>query len=152
MVRPLPQRESDARKGWLSPFTAFPRDLEEFWNRTFSEWPGWGNGNALPSLDVSETDGAIEVTMDVPGMPAEDIDIQLHENSLTVTGTHKEEHEEKERSYHRVERRRGSFSRTIPLPCAVAEDKVQAKVKDGVLEIHLPKSDQAKKRKIKVDG
>lgn len=74
--------------------------------------------------------------MDLPGIKSKDIDIQLNDNYLTISGQRAEEKEEKEergRTYHRAERHSGSFSRSVTLPCEVGEDKVTAEFKDGVL-------------------
>ncbi|MGI9327637.1 MAG: Hsp20/alpha crystallin family protein, partial [Pseudomonadales bacterium] len=79
-----------------------------------------------------------------------EIEIQLNGNVLTVSGERKEEQEEKGKTYHCVERRIGTFSRSMTLPCPVEEDEVAAAFKDGVLTITLPKTDEAKTRKIKI--
>ncbi len=105
---------------------------------------------SMPMLDVSETDHAVEVRMDLPGIKPEEIDIQLNNNLLTVSGERKDEKEEKGKTYHRVERTMGSFSRSVLLPCNVQESKVDAKYQAGVLSITLPKTDEAKSHKIKV--
>ena len=104
----------------------------------------------LPSLDVSETPSTVGVRMDVPGMNSEEIDIRLANGVLTISGERKEEMEEKGRTFHRVERSYGSFSRSITLPAAVAEDKVEAQYNDGVLTVTLQKTEEAKARKIEV--
>ena len=104
----------------------------------------------LPSLDLSETPTTIEVRMDVPGIKAEEIDIQLANGVLTVSGERKEEKEEKGKTFHRVERHYGSFSRSVTLPSTVAEDKVDAQYHDGVLTVTLQKTEEAKSKKIKV--
>jgi HSP20 family protein len=101
-------------------------------------------------LDLSETDTAVETKMDLPGVKPEEIEIQLNGNVLTVSGERKEEQEEKGKTYHRLERRVGNFSRSMTLPCPVEEDEVAASYKDGVLSITLPKTDEAKTRKIKI--
>jgi HSP20 family protein len=107
-------------------------------------------GTSVPSLDVSETDKAVEVKLDVPGVSAKEIDVQLNGNLLTVSGEKKEEQEKKGKTFHRVERRYGSFSRSITLPCPVQEDEVAAEYHDGVLSITLPKTEEAKSKKIAV--
>jgi HSP20 family protein len=99
------------------------------------EGPGWFPAALSPNADVSETDHAVEVRMDLPGIKPEEIEIHLSNNLLTVSGERKEEKEEKGKTFHRVERRMGSFSRSIMLPCCVQESKVDAKYKDGVLSI-----------------
>ncbi|HWA97639.1 MAG TPA: Hsp20/alpha crystallin family protein [Pirellulales bacterium] len=114
------------------------------------EEPVWLLGRLMPSLDMVESDGAIEVKMDIPGIDAKDLDIRVNGNLLTVSGQRKEEKEERGKTWHRVERRSGNFSRTVTLPSAVKEDAIEAKYRDGVLSINLPKSDEAKVRKIAV--
>lgn len=114
------------------------------------------NGEAgvesLPALDLSETNEAIEVRMNVPGVKPENIDIQVNGSLLTITGKSEEEKEEKGKTYHRIERRQGQFSRSVTLPCSVNEEKVIANCKEGVLSIQLPKTAEAKNRRIKVSG
>jgi HSP20 family protein len=107
-------------------------------------------GAPLPSLDLSETSDAVQVRMDVPGVKPADLDIQINGNVLTITGKREEEKEEKNRTFHRVERSSGSFSRTVTLPCPVDEGKVDAQYKDGILTVAMPKTAEAKARKIQV--
>jgi HSP20 family protein len=83
-------------------------------------------------------------------MDAKEIDVQVINGALQVTGERKEEREEKGRTWHKIERRAGSFSRTVGLPCAVQDDKTKADYKDGVLTVTLPKSAEARPRKVKV--
>jgi HSP20 family protein len=111
---------------------------------------GWLGGALAPTIDVSETDNEVDVKMDLPGMKAEEIDIQVHNNVLTIKGERNEDKEEKDRTFHRIERRSGSFARSIALPSVVDENKVDANYKDGVLKIRMPKTKEAKARKIAV--
>lgn len=103
-------------------------------------------------MDVSETDQTVVVKMDLPGVAGKDIEISVENNLLTIRGERKEEKEEgdKTKQYHRVERRFGSFSRTMALPCPVNEGQAAAEFKDGVLMVTLPKCESAKPRKIVV--
>lgn len=105
-----------------------------------------------PSLDVAETETAFEVTTDVPGYKAEEIHIDFGDGNLTISGEHKEEvqSEDKGKKYLRVERRMGQFSRSIALTCSIKEDKVKAELKDGVLSIILPKSDESRRRHVAI--
>lgn len=105
-----------------------------------------------PSLDISETSRAVEVVTDVPGYQPNEIQIEVGEGRLTISGKqHAETAEEGlERKFHHVERRHGEFSRSITLPCTVKEDKVQAELKDGVLSIILPKADDTLRHKVTV--
>jgi HSP20 family protein len=127
--------------------------LDEFEEAVSRLWDagnnGWTFGASVP-WDISETDKSVEVKLDLPGVTAKEIDIQLNGNLLTVSGERKEEQEKKGKTYHRVERRYGSFSRSVTLPCPVQEDEVAAEYRDGVLAITLPKTDEAKSKKIAV--
>ena len=107
-------------------------------------------GQFAAALDLAESDKAIEVRMDVPGIKAADIDIQLNNNVLTISGEKKENKEEKGKTYHRVERSVGTFSRSLMLPCSVKEDKIDARYQDGVLTVTLPKTEEAASRKIQI--
>jgi HSP20 family protein len=128
--------------------------LEEFEDLLGRLWEGredgWFFGPGIPTLDVSETDKSVEVKVDLPGIKPKEIDIRLSGNVLTVSGERKEEQEEKGKTYHRIERRSGSFSRSVSLPCTVQEDEVAAEYRDGVLTITLPKTEAAKAHKIVV--
>jgi HSP20 family protein len=121
--------------------------LEQFWG---DEGDGWLKGRIAPLADLSETETSVELKMDVPGVKPNEIDIQVNGNLLTVSGEHKEEKEEKGRTYHRIERCSGSFSRSVTLPCAVQEGEAAAECLDGILTITLPKAEEARTHKIKV--
>lgn len=105
----------------------------------------------LPLVDLSETEDAVHVTVELPGVQAKEVDISLTEDLLTIRGEKKSEKEEKKRDYHRVERSYGLFTRTVRLPAVVDADKVEATFKDGVLTINMPKREEAKTRKVKVE-
>lgn len=119
--------------------------FDEFWRkRPFFE-TGWS-----PELDVAETSENIIVKVEVPGLDPKDIDISITGGTLTLKGEKREEKEEKDKYYHRVERRYGSFMRTVDLPESVDTEKVKAECKNGILEIILPKVEKAKPKKITV--
>ena len=105
-----------------------------------------------PSLDLSETDTSVEVTTDVPGYSTDEIHVEVGDGCLVISGEHKQiaKPEEEGRKFHRVERRLGVFSRSVTLPCSVKEDKVKAELKDGVLRIVLPKSDDTRRHKVSI--
>lgn len=132
--------------------TTLREEMDQLWNRFFGEWPSMepSRGEWAPSLDVSETKDNIVVKAEVPGMDAKDIDISLANDALTVKGEKKQEKEEKDENYHRVERSYGGFSRSVRLPKDVQSDKIKASYKNGVLKITLPKSEEAKKKEIKI--
>lgn len=136
-----------------NPLQALRHEMEELMNRF---WDGDQqellSSSFTPKLDLSETDNAYEVRMDVPGMQAKDIDVQVHGNVVTLSGSRKEEKTEKGRTFHRVERRSGSFSRTLSLPCDIKEDEVAAEYTGGVLTVVLPKCEKERARRIAVKG
>lgn len=133
------------------PFTALRQEVDDLLSRLSVDGPeNWFSGVIAPSVDLSETNEALQVKIDVPGLKPEDIDIEVAQNSMRVSGERKEEKEEKGKSFHRVERRSGKFSRTISLPCAVQENKIQAEYHDGVLSVLMPKAEEAKAHRIKV--
>lgn len=153
MAGTLTKREPQSVQPWFrrGPLHALQEEMQDLFSQVLGNGgDAWLTGGCAPSLDLSETDQAVDVRMDVPGIKSDDIDIQLNGNLLTVSGTRKEEKEEKGRTFHRLERRCGSFSRSVTLPCAVKEDKIDAQYHDGVLTISLPKCEEAKARKIKV--
>jgi HSP20 family protein len=131
-------------------FDVFRKEMNQMlggmWTPFADEWPSAN----VPQADLSETDQALEVRMDLPGMKPEELDIQLDKNVLTVRGERSEEAEETDKKYHRLERHTGSFYRSISLPQSVNADEVAAEYKDGVLTVHLPKSEDAKSQKIVV--
>jgi HSP20 family protein len=133
------------------PLASLREEMEDLFSRFWGEGEeGWLSGSMSPSVDLAETDTGLEVRIDLPGMKPEEIDIQLSNNVLTVRGERKEEKQEKDRTFHRMERRTGSFTRSFTLPCNVDENKIAAAYTDGVLTINLPKAEQAKARKIKI--
>lgn len=125
------------------------RLFENFFGSGFSIEPVLGAGWS-PALDISETESAVTVKAELPGVDAKDVDVSLSGDVLTIKGEKKEEKEEKERSYHRVERSYGSFSRTLRLPATVDADKIEASFDKGVLEITMPKKEEQKGKKINI--
>ena len=124
----------------------FDRFFEDFGLPSlFSEEREWA-----PAFDVSETEKELIVKAEVPGMDKKDIHINLSEGLLTIKGEKKQEKEEKNENYHCVERRYGTFSRTMRLPIEIEADKVDATYKHGVLKLMLPKSETAKAKEIEI--
>ncbi len=106
---------------------------------------------SAPALDVSETNNEVIVKAEIPGMEPNDIDISLADGILTIRGEKKQEKEEKEENYHLIERSYGTFSRSVQLPRDVQSENIKAAYKNGVLKITLPKSEEAKKKEIKIN-
>lgn len=136
-----------------NPFALLRKEMDDLVARFWDGEPeGWLTKTFAPSTDLTEKENAFEIRMDVPGLEAKDINVQVHGNTVTISGERKEEKEEKGKTYHRIERRSGSFSRTLALPCEVNEDEVAAEYVQGVLTLTLPKCDTAKAKKIAVKG
>ena len=113
----------------------------------------WESGFELtPTVDITETDTAYEMTAEMPGMDEKDFELMLSEGMLTLKGEKKEEHEEHDKDYRLCERRFGSFQRVFRLPKGVDDAKVSARFAKGVLHVTLPKSKEAqlKQRKVPV--
>lgn len=132
------------------------KDMDDLWSRFFdtSGLPAaqFSGISFNPVVNVKETDHAIEVTAEVPGLKPEEIEVNLTGNILTLKGEKREEKEDTQGSYHLVERRFGSFSRSFRLPMELDRAKVQAKHKDGVLTITLPKAAKETSTAIKVES
>ena len=115
--------------------------------------PG-GNGQSssswLPAVDVWETEKELVISFDLPGIPEDQISVELDDNTLTVSGQRERTQEETGERFYRYERRFGTFARSVTLPTGVNEDQVKADYKDGVLEIHVPKPEEQKPKRIQV--
>jgi HSP20 family protein len=105
----------------------------------WSSEPGAEENGFLPALDASETDDEIRITLELPGMSEKDIEVSLDPDAITIRGEKRQEYERDEGGAHWIERRFGSFQRSVPLPCEVDEDRVQASFRNAVLSIVLPK-------------
>jgi HSP20 family protein len=129
-------------------------EMNRLFNTAFGDLPNGGAGNParrwLPAMDLLETDEDFVLRADLPGMTESDVNIELEDNVLTVSGERKAEHEDKREGFHRVERAFGSFSRSLTLPKGVDPEAVSASFNDGVLEVRIPKPEQRKPRKIAI--
>ena len=114
-------------------------DIEPFWRRDFGF-------NVTPAIDIVEKEKAFEVTAELPGLDAKNVDIQLSDNVLTIKGEKQEEKEEKTKDRYVSERRYGSFRRSLQVPGSVDVDKIEANFKNGVLTVTMPKSPEAQKK------
>ena len=103
-----------------------------------------------PAVDVFEKDDAIELRVELPGIKAEDVEIDLTDNVLTLCGERKLEHEEEREGYRRIERSYGRFERSFTLPPNVSADDIQAEMSQGVLHLTLPKREAQRGRKIQI--
>lgn len=134
----------------------FDRLTEDFWRRPFSSlmlgerWPLPMLTAKAPSLDVFEEQDELVVKADLPGLGREDIEVTVTGSVVTIKGEKKKEEEVKEKDYYRRERSYGSFVRSVELPCEVKSEQIKANFKDGVLEVRMPKTEEAKKKSVSV--
>jgi len=132
-----------------TPFSAFGRVFDDFLGR------GWLRTDDVdrliaPSLDLVEDAQAYVVTAELPGLKKEDVQIQLEDGVLSISGEKRQEAEGKEMTFHRMERRYGSFYRAVTLPAGVDVDKVDARFEHGVLTVRVPKREEVKAKAIKI--
>lgn len=135
------------------------QDMSDRLNRMIAR-PASGNGGQgrevmtvadwTPTVDISETEAEYAIKAELPEVKREDVKVTVEDGVLTIQGERKQEKEEKAKKYHRVERAYGRFVRTFTLPDTVDESKVKAEYIDGILHLHLPKSEKAKPKQIDV--
>jgi HSP20 family protein len=124
------------------------------WMRPFSfEWPAWPELPELrmPKVDVIDRDDDVLVRAELPGVEKKDLEISTSDTSVTIKATTAREEKEEKGDYYRCEISRGMLSRTVALPAQVHSDKAKASLKDGVLELTLPKVEKSKRRKIEIE-
>jgi HSP20 family protein len=126
------------------------RDMDDLFGTFFGDWPVFSERTVWPAIDIADSENEIIVKAEVPGCKAEDINISVHGNTLTISGEKKAEEEKKEKGYYHLERSYGSFRRDLTLPTEVDADKVDAVCKNGVLTVTLPKAEKTKAVKVKV--
>ncbi len=140
----VPFRRRGSLRRWDEPVRSFFEEVEELFDRFFGDYElepvreRWGL--FTPKVDFTEDDKEYRITAELPGMNEKDIEVTMDEHSITIKGEKKEDKEDKGKNYYYRERRYGSFTRTIPLPEDVDVDKVEAKFKNGVLTLKLPKT------------
>ncbi|MFQ6003024.1 MAG: Hsp20/alpha crystallin family protein [Candidatus Zixiibacteriota bacterium] len=125
------------------------RLFDDFFGRPVTR-PTWTEEVWSPYVDVSETKDNVIVNAEIPGMSKDDVKVSVQDNVLTLSGEKKQEKEEKDANYHRIERSYGSFSRSFTLPTSVQPDKVKATYKNGILKITLPKTEEVKPKEIPI--
>jgi HSP20 family protein len=138
-------------------FEEIERRFEDFFRRPFSLMPSWWPRlrmpeveEIVPSMDIFTEGDDVVVKAELPGMKKEDIDISLTKDTITISGDKKKEEKIEKKDYYSFERSYGSFKRSFSLPAEVQTEKASAKFKDGVLEIRIPKTEEAKKKEKKV--
>lgn len=128
-------------------------DMNHLFDRFFGA-PRAGNGTAerrwIPAMDLAETDDSLVLRADLPGVNEDDVDVEVKDGVMTISGERKDEHEEKREGFHRVERSFGRFSRALNLPDGVDPDKVEAKFDNGVLEVRIPKPEETQPTRVQI--
>ena len=128
------------------------RETDDLWNRFLGKTPvpGAFTEEWSPLVDISETNDNFVVKAELPGLESKDVNVSVSGDILTIKGEKKKEKEEKDEHHHYVERYEGSFQRTFQLPSSIKGDKVEANFDKGVLNVTLPKVEEAKKRQIEI--
>ncbi len=150
----LPIRREDSSPVESSAFFPLQRDVNRVFDdffRTFetgllSPFGEISESMFHPRLEVKENPDDLRISVELPGIDEKDIDLSITNDALTISGEKREEKEENTQGYYRMERTYGSFHRRVPIPCQIDKDKVEATFKKGVLNIVLPKTDEAKQQ------
>jgi HSP20 family protein len=157
----IPWRNKREDKGGAAveehPLARFRDEMDHLFDRFWRDPWGTGLADAFPSgsalglrMNLSESEGEVTVTAELPGVDPKDVDISVSDNLLTIRGEKKQEKEDRKRNYHYVERRFGSFHRSIQLPSSIDANKVDASFKNGILTVTLQKRQDAKPKRIAV--
>jgi HSP20 family protein len=126
-------------------------EMENLMERYFGGDGGWMSvSDFVPRTDLVESEGEFEVTVDLPGLKPEEVNVEVKNGDLWISGKREEEKEEKGKTYHRVERRHGEFRRVVSLPSSINEESIEAKFEHGVLKITLPKTQESKTKHIEI--
>jgi HSP20 family protein len=138
------------------PFYSLQREMNSLFDnffRGFNVAPrgfAAGMGNFTPSVDVKENEKEVIIKAELPGVEEKDIDVTVTNDSVTIKGEKKEEKEDKNKNYYYMERSYGSFCRVIPLEAEIESGKAEARFKNGILDIKIPKNQNAKEKGTKV--
>ena len=146
LVKWDPTRELDLLQG----------DMNRLFD-TFFQGRGLGGGNGVsrrwvPPMDLAETDDEFVLRADLPGLDKDDLEIEVKDNVLTISGERQAEHEDRKEGYHRVERSFGRFSRSLDLPEGIDASQVSADFERGVLEVRIPKPEERQPTRIEIGG
>ncbi|MFW6127396.1 MAG: Hsp20/alpha crystallin family protein [Thermodesulfobacteriota bacterium] len=149
------EQKSQELARW-TPFREVSRlrdEMDRLWEDFFGSEPRARfpmTGEWLPAVDISDTADTVTVKVEIPGMEAKDVDVSLSGNVLTIKGEKKIDKEAKEENYYMAERSYGSFVRSLKLPAAVQEDKIEARYDQGVLTVTCPKKEEIKPKQVTV--
>lgn len=127
-------------------------DMNRMFDRFFEGRSPETGGRWIPAMDLVESDDHLVLRADLPGMTEDDVNIEIKDGVLTISGERKAEHEEKGEGFHRVERSFGTFSRSLSLPDGVDPNQVDATFAEGVLEVRVPKPEESKPTQVEIKG
>jgi len=154
-IRPLRwARELELTRPFSNPYGSLQKEMNRLMETFFSDADAATEGVAFsPSLDIAEEDKGFRVSVELPGMSEQDVDLSFEKNVLRIKGEKKADVEEKGKNFHRIERTYGSFYRAIPFSTEIDDSKIDAHFDKGVLNIWVPKAPtalrEAKKIQIK---
>ncbi len=151
------QRATPSR--WMSPIEEMERLMDEYFPRGWLrrwEWPAFPEFSRrmelrLPKVDIVDRDAEVVVKAEIPGVDKKDLDVSVTGNTVTIKGQSSREEKEEKGDYYRCEISRGSFSRTLDLPADVDASQAKATFKDGMLELVLPKKEEARRQSVKIE-
>jgi HSP20 family protein len=132
-----------------NPFSFLQQEIDRLFEGVTRNIPGLAT-TTMPSMDISETDKAIEITAELPGLEKKDVELNMAENVLTIRGEKKNEREEKNKDYHLVERSYGAFSRSVELPAGVKVEDISAEIANGVLKVTVQKPAPKQTKQIEI--
>jgi HSP20 family protein len=144
------ENRNELARADLSPFGALQREIDRLFADFTRGWQSPGVPDLTPRMDVTERDGEIELTAELPGLEEKDVEVTLVDNVLTIRGEKKAEKEEKDQNRRIVERSYGAFSRSLELPAGIKPDDIIATMKNGVLTVKLPKTAQIRAEPAKI--
>lgn len=152
---PIGREQSNALANFarFTPFASLQQEIDRLFDdfgRNFPSLPNFGSTDIVPRMNVSETDKAIEITAELPGVEEKDVQINFADDVLTIHGERKSEKDEKDKNYHVFERRYGAFTRSVTLPPGTDPNKVKATIDKGVLKVTVEKPEAKVAKKIEV--
>ena len=127
----------------------FSQEVNRLFNTLFDA-SDTGIHRWVPAMDLTEADDHFVLRADLPGLSEDDVSIEIQDNTLTISGERKSEHEERQRGWYRQERSFGRFSRSLSLPEGIDPDAVSAEFDKGVLEVRIPKPEERKPRRVAI--
>lgn len=138
-----------------SPLESIRRDMDRFFDdiMPFSRLRGENGGRGMwyPDTDMSETDDAYQVSVDLPGLSKDDIEVNYQNHRLTISGERHEESKKEDKDFLRQERYAGKFMRSFTMPAEIKEDKIKASFKNGVLNVEIPKAEVQQPKSVTIE-